>query len=208
MCFNSAIQKIGLKGMSKNLDSTILTGFHQGDERAFRQLFDHFYPALYNFTQKLTGDPDEAKDIVSHTFQKLFQRHNLFETDANIKAFLYITARNNSLNYLHAQKTKNNRQREYAREMSDDTLLQYDYEIMDRLVDKVNAAIENLPEECCKIFKLLYYKQMKPAEIAALLQISINTVYVQKNRAIRALRLVLVDDLMAIAWLLCAFAYS
>lgn len=193
--------------MSKNLDSTILTGFHQGDERAFRQLFHHFYPALYNFTKKLTSDPEEAKDIVSHTFQKLFERNKLFETETNIKAFLYITARNNSLNYLNSQKTKTNRQREYAREMSDDELLVYDYEIMERLVDKVDAAIENLPERCRDIFKLLYYKQLKPAEIAELMDISVDTVYVQKNRAIKALRLMLGDHSMAIVWLLCSLAH-
>lgn len=194
--------------MSEILNRNTLTGFQQGNERAFRKLFNYFYPALYNFTKKLTSDPEEAKDIVSHTFQKLFERNKLFETETNIKAFLYITARNNSLNFLNSQKTKNNRQREYAREMSDDELLVYDYEIMERLVDKVDAAIENLPERCRDIFKLLYYKQLKPADIAELMDISIDTVYVQKNRAIKALRLMLADDLIAIAWLLCTFTYS
>ncbi|WP_166437234.1 RNA polymerase sigma factor [Niastella caeni] len=188
--------------MSNNLDSTILTGFQQGDERAFRRIFDHFYPALYNFTQKLTGNHEEAKDISLHAFQKLFERCKLFETVPNIKAFLYITCRNRSLDYLYAQKRQQEKQQEMAREMSNDTLLRYEYDIMDELVDRLNAAIENLPEENRKIFKLLYYEQMTPAEIADLLRISVQTVYTQRSRAIRALRLMLADNSLSITWLL------
>lgn len=190
--------------MSNNLDSSILTGFQQGDERAFRRIFDHFYPALYNFTQKFTGNHEEAKDIALHAFQKLFERCNLFETELNIKAFLYITCRNRSLDYLHAQKRQQEKQRQMAREMSNDTLLRYEYDIMDELVNKLNRAIENLPEECRKIFKLLYYEQLTPAEIADLLRISVQTVYTQRTRAIRALRLMLADNSLSITWILYA----
>lgn len=193
--------------MSENLDSTILSGFYDGDENAYRQLFDYFYPALFNFAQKLVDDTEEAKDIVLHTFQKLFERNKFFETEANIKAFLFITARNNSLNFLYAQKRQTQLQRDFVRDMNNDVLLRYEYGMMDELVDRVTASVENLPEECRKIFKLLFFEEMKPAEVAAELQISVSTVYVQKNRAIKALRLMLTDHPMVIAWILCALFF-
>jgi len=175
--------------MSSPLDMTILADFQQGNEPAFRRVMDHFYKALYNFTQKLTNDHEEAKDITLHAFQKLFERCKSFETEINIKAFLYITARNRSLDYLQFQKRQQDLQKQLARDMSNDILLQYEYDIMDELVDRLNAAIENLPSENRKIFKLLYYEQMTPAEIAAQLRISVTTVYTQRARAISALRL-------------------
>jgi len=195
------------KEMINNLDSTILTGFQQGDEHAFRRIFDHFYPALYNFTQKLTSNHEEAKDITLHAFQKLFERCKLFETEANIKAFLYITCRNRSLDYLYAQKRQQEKQMEMMREMSNDTQLRYEYDIMDELVNRLNTAIESLPEENRKIFKLLYYEQMTPSEIAGLLRISVQTVYTQRTRAIKALRLMLADNSLSITWLIYAILY-
>jgi RNA polymerase sigma-70 factor (family 1) len=188
--------------MSGNLDITVLTGFQNGNERAFQRVLNHFYPALYNFTKKLTGDREEAKDITLHAFQKLFERCKLFETEINIKAFLYITARNRSLDFLNAQKRKQDAQKGMAQEMSNDILLQYEYDIMDELVDRLNKAIEGLPPESRKIFKLLFYEQMTPSEIADQLRISVQTVYTQKNRAIKALRLFLLGKSLSLPWLL------
>ena len=51
-------------------------------------------------------------------------------------------------------------------------------------MEAIHNAIENLPEECRRIFKVLYYEELQPAEVAELLQISVNTVYVQKSRAV------------------------
>jgi RNA polymerase sigma-70 factor (family 1) len=193
--------------MSGSLDITILTGFQNGNERAFKRVLNHFYPALYNFTKKLTSDREEAKDITLYAFQKLFERCKLFETEINIKAFLYITARNRSLDFLNAQKRKQDVQKEMAQKMSNDLLLRYEYDIMDELVDRLNVAIEGLPPESRKIFKLLYYEQMTPSEIADHLRISVQTVYTQKNRAIKALRLLLLGKSLSLPWLLVVCNY-
>jgi len=188
--------------MSGNLDLTVLTGFQNGNERAFQRVLNYFYPSLYNFTQKITGDREEAKDITLHAFQKLFERYKSFETETNIKAFLYISARNKSLDFLNAQKRKQHVHKEMVQEMSNDILLRYEYDIMDELVDRLNLAIEGLPPENRKIFKLLYYEQMTPSEIAGHLRLSVQTVYTQKNRAIRALRLLLLGKSLSLPWLL------
>lgn len=162
---------------------------------------------MFLFAKKLTGSHEEAEDITLYTFQKLFNICNQFNTETNIKAFLYITVRNNGLNYLKAQKRHQQKQRLFAESMKDDILLQYEYEIKDELLDTIHQAIESLPEECRKIFKLLYYNDMKPAEIADMLRISVSTVYNQKSRAIQTLRFLLQDHSMAIAWLINTIAY-
>lgn len=194
--------------MNGNLNDNILLGFQQGNEKAFRQLFDYYYPSLFNFAKKLTGDSEEAKDIVSFTFHRLFEKYDKFQTEGNIKAFLFITARNNSLNYLNSKKARTSRELEYVRKMNDDTLLEYDHEITDILVDKLNEAINNLPEQCGRIFKMLYCQQMKPDDVAKILSISVNTVYVQKNRALNTLRLMFGRHSLVVAWLLCLLSYT
>jgi RNA polymerase sigma-70 factor (ECF subfamily) len=78
--------------------------------------------------------------------------------------------------------------------MRSDVLLTYEYEIRDELYEKVQAAIENLPEECRKIFKMLYIDELKPSEIAEILKIAPSTVYNQKQNALKALRLTLGEN--------------
>jgi RNA polymerase sigma-70 factor (family 1) len=188
-------------------DSQTFINFRRGDENAFRQLFEYYYPALFLFAKKLTGSHEEAEDITLYTFQKLFNICNQFNTEINVKAFLYITVRNNGLNYLKAQKRHHQKQKQFAESMKDDILLEYEYEIKAELLDTIHQAIESLPEECRKIFKLLYYNDMKPAEIAELLRISVSTVYNQKSRAIQTLRFLLTDNSMAIAWIIHTIAW-
>ena len=187
-------------------NSHTITSFQAGDEKAFRLVFEHFYPALLAFVRKLTGSQEEAEDISLNAFQGLFKRCHLFNTYNNIKAFLYISARNSSLNYLKSQKRTTDMQKQFARRMEDDTSLRYEYDIKQEILEAISNAIEQLPEECRKVFKLLIYKELTPAEVAEMLQISVSTVYNQKSRAVQALRIMLSENSMAIAWLLLTMA--
>lgn len=179
-----------------------ITLFQAGDENAFRQVFDYYYPALLAFVRKLTGSHEEGEDISLKAFQALFNRCHLFNTEVNIKAFLYISARNSSLNYLKSRKRTHELQKRFAERMMNDTSLRYEYEMKDEIVQTISNAIDNLPDECRKIFKLLIYEELKPADVAEMLQISVSTVYNQKSRALQALRIRLSENSLALACLL------
>jgi RNA polymerase sigma-70 factor (ECF subfamily) len=52
----------------------------------------------------------------------------------------------------------------------------------------VENEIEQLPRRCKEIFKLIYYERKSADEIATMLDISINTVWVQRAKAIQLVR--------------------
>jgi RNA polymerase sigma-70 factor (family 1) len=192
--------------MSNKLEHQAILDFQEGHKQAFELVFKHYYRAIVLFTKKIIDSQDEAEDIATEVFVSLYQRHKLFKDEHNIKAFLYLCARNRSLNYLKARHRRGQWTTEFAKRMEDDTLLEYEYCIKTEIVEAINQAIENLPEGCRKIFKMLYYEELKPADVAATLEISVNTVYVQKNRALNLLRLKLAENVLAIAWLLHTMA--
>ncbi|WP_315815298.1 RNA polymerase sigma-70 factor [Paraflavitalea speifideaquila] len=166
-------------------------------------MFKHFYPELYYFARKLTGSKEQAEDIVIDVFTKLFERHELFDTYANIKAFLYISTRNSSLNYLKHIAWQKKWQKEFAEIIQEDEGLRFYYEIESDLLEAVHKAIDELPDTCRRIFKMLYFEDLKPAEIAKLLNISVDTVYSQKRRALQILQLMLSDSYFVIFLILC-----
>lgn len=54
-----------------------------GDEAAFRELFDRFFPRLYRFAlARLPGDPDAARDIVQQTFCRAIERLDTYRGEA------------------------------------------------------------------------------------------------------------------------------
>jgi len=160
-----------------------------GDEHAFEWLYRKYHPLLVVFALKYVDNYEDGQDIANEVFIKLHKHRERFEDEAHIRAFLYVSVRNLSLNYLKMKKRHGARGLEYLELLPDDTLLKYDYMIRAEIVEKVHEAIDNLPDECKRIFKMLIYDELKPAEIAMALNITVNNIYVQKNRALSILRI-------------------
>jgi RNA polymerase sigma-70 factor (ECF subfamily) len=188
------------------LNSQTIGDFQRGDEKVFKMVFDHYYPALLLFVAKLTGSREEAEDISLRTFQSLYNKCQGFHTEINIKAFLYISARNASLNYLKSRQRNKQLLQEFAARMKDDTFLEFEFALKPPVVAAIHRAIEELPAECRRIFKLIYFEELTPLEIAEMLHISISTIYNQKMRALQSLRLKVLGNVKVIGWLLLSMA--
>ncbi len=90
----------------------IIEKLKQGDSEAYASFFNTFYAPLCYFATQLVRDKPAAEDIVKDTFIKLWQKHTDFESPQNVKAFLYITVRNASLNFLRHLAVRESTQKE------------------------------------------------------------------------------------------------
>jgi len=59
---------------------------------------------------------------------------------------------------------------------------------LEELNRQLHHAIEQLPVQCKKIFKMSRFEEMKYAEIAQTLQLSVKTVEAQMGKALKILR--------------------
>ena len=59
---------------------------------------------------------------------------------------------------------------------------------LDELYKQLLNAIEQLPEQCKKIFKLSRFEELKYSEIAEKLGLSVKTIETQMGRALKMLR--------------------
>ena len=129
------------------------------------------------------------------TFRKFWQLRANFETLPNIKAFLYITTRNACLNYLRDLKLRSQKDQDLLYLLSQDREEggfpedQYQAELMQRIYEE----IEKLPRKCRQVFKLAYMEGLGNEEIANLLHINYQSVKNQKVRALKILRLALLN---------------
>lgn len=169
-------------------DGSRLEAFRAGDNLALNYFFNKHHKALCYFAGKLIDDEQQGEDLVADCFLKLWQRHETFETAESIKAFLYISCRNLCLNYLRDLKRKTAAQESYLYHLeqnSEDVL----YEIIDaEVIDMLAREIEELPEKCREVFKLIYFEGKKSDEIAEILGLNVQTVRNHKTRAIELLR--------------------
>jgi len=72
----------------------------EGVPEAFKVLFFQYYPKFFSFADMLLQDRLSAKNVTMEALFLLWKRHADFESEKNVKAFLYLTVRNHCLNFI------------------------------------------------------------------------------------------------------------
>jgi RNA polymerase sigma-70 factor (family 1) len=183
--------------------------FCQGDRRDFKCVYDLYFETIYTFAYNLVKDAEEAQDITTETFIKLWRLHANFENLNNIKAFLYITSRNACFDYFRKLQRQRSGQKEilYLLRNENEAENRAENKMIDAEVfGELSRQIEELPFSCKKVFKLIYFNNFTTSEIAENMGISNQNVLNQKARAIRILRSKLFSTVLSTAEL-CLFAF-
>lgn len=185
-------------------ETDIIDGLKGNDRRVFDWVFENYFPQIQFFATRLIDDSEEAKDIVIRAFQSMWGLKENFGTLSNIKAFLYITTKNNCLNYLQYRQRQEAGRKEYeSRLLRAENEKSIEMLMMEaELMQLIHQKIEGLPKKCKEIFKLTYFEGMKAGEIAKLLKISTSTVTTQRSIAIKYLKEVLSEEQFLLVCLL------
>lgn len=78
-----------------HLDRALARRILGGDEEAFRDLFDRFFPRLYRFAlARLPGDPEAARDLVQQTFCQAIERLDTYRGEAALYTWFCQICRN------------------------------------------------------------------------------------------------------------------
>jgi RNA polymerase sigma-70 factor (ECF subfamily) len=188
---------------------SVVIEFKKGDPVAFGHFYHQFYTPLYYFARKIIVDPVVAEDVIADSFLKLWQKHEQFDSEDHIKNFLYLATKNACLNLLaHERHTKKLASALPGAISEEDFAL--NQIIRAELYWSIYNAVERLPTECSRIFKMSFLEGMKNQEIAEKLGLSVKTVKNQKTRAIHLLRKKLSGPQL-VTWLQlcsCLFAAS
>src|SRR5258708_287561 len=168
-------------------EKELVENFMRGDPKAFKEIYDIYFNRIFVFAIKLTGAKEEAEDIASDSFTKLFKMYRRFENLPNIQAFLYVTTRNACLNYLKYRQTMESKKKEWAiTNLETETWLEIN-QIEGEMLKAIYNAVEELPKGCKDIIKM-YLEGLNTAEISTRLHISAPTVRSQKRYAIQLLK--------------------
>ena len=165
--------------MNLNEDQSYVWGLRRRDTRIYEIVFKKYYQPLVVFVVRHVGDEDVAKDIVQDIFQ--------------LKSWFYKVARNAAVDYLRHLQVEDKYKFLMAEAMIN--VPDMDEEIDEQVYDKVNLAIESLPEQCRLIIKLNVLEGKKYQEIAEELGITINTIRTQVSRGYKKLREILAEEM-------------
>lgn len=171
-----------------DLETDIIGRFRKGESRALTYVFKLHHSALCYFATQIIRDEQEARDIVADAFIKLCQRSKDFESLDKIRSFLYVATRNACFNFIKHNQRKQDSHDELAYLGQDSEEYIQSRIIKAELLQRIMFEVEALPPVRRKIFKMIYLEDLSIFEIATRLNISVDTVRVQKARAIQFIR--------------------
>lgn len=162
------------------------TFWKTGDIGSFKCLMNEFGPALHYFADSMVGNLQEAEEIVSDVFIKIWQHRENLPPPDNIRFYLFKAVKNTALNYL---KSKGRRTANLAAwELQVKRLHGPNPEeimISKEDVTSIQSAIRQLPPRCRQIFILIKEDGLTYEQVAHLLDISKATVNVQMTLAMK-----------------------
>jgi RNA polymerase sigma-70 factor (ECF subfamily) len=179
----------------------------EGDETAFEMIFKSYYEPLCNYAFTFILDRDEAEEIVQATFLNVWEKRGTITIETSLKAYLYRAVRNSCLNTIkHAIiKRKHAAETMFVSDKSHEAVSQS--VISSELDQKIGDALLVLPEQCRLVFKMSRFEELKYAEIAEQLNISIKTVENQIGKALKIMREELKEYLPILIMLMNGFIY-
>lgn len=148
------------------------------------EIFKLYYRPLCMYIIHYVNNIDTAEDIAQDSFTAYWEKLNNGDKIENVKAYLYATARNRSIDYLKEQTSFISLS---VPANLEETLTDDEAEECSCIEARMWTAIDALPERCREVFLLHKRDGMKYKDIAERFHISVNTV---DNHISKALRLV------------------
>jgi RNA polymerase sigma-70 factor (ECF subfamily) len=131
----------------------------------------------------------EAEEIISDTFLIVWENRKSLPDIGNFDSYIYSVARNRAVSLYRMQHMK----KVDLDEDEIDLFFQADTTPEEELiakedVERLNRAINSLPNKCKLVFKLVREERLKYKEVASILEISVKTVEAHLATAVKKLR--------------------
>jgi RNA polymerase sigma-70 factor (ECF subfamily) len=185
-----------------NTPKTPYTLHLNADEPDFDQIYLDHYSALHHYALTLVNDSAVADEMIQDVFLKILEKREHVTIHTSLKAYLYRSVHNECMNYFKHHKVKQKYQSHTFHEMEKHTEHPLDKLQYREFEQRLQKSINDLPEQCRTVFQLSRFEELKYAEIATQLGISIKTVDNQMGKALKRLRLQLADYLPLLVWIL------
>ncbi|WP_158643857.1 RNA polymerase sigma factor [Pseudobacter ginsenosidimutans] len=171
-----------------------LQNIAEGDQDAFYELYKQYVDQLRNYIRRVTADELAADGILQEIFLRVWLNRDELTELNSFKAWIFTIAANETMRFLRKKITyrqlllKSSIASPAQQAITPD--LEYDMVELRRLIQ---LAVDRLSPQRRLIFSMSREQGMKPAKIAAELDLSISTVKNSLSTALKEIRSYLRD---------------
>lgn len=184
-------------------NDALIKGLKDGDERAYRALYDTHYEVLCLVASDMVKDYYIAETLVNDLIFSLWENRKEFQIQQSLRAYLMRGVRNRCLNYLeHCLRKEEvyrslHKKYDQNRTFSESQMEGPFYRLLEKELDEqIEKAIRKLPDLTRDIFLASRHNDMTYEEIAKEQALSVDSVKYHIKSALSKLREELRDYLL------------
>lgn len=169
-------------------EKELLTQVSEGDEKAFRNLFESYYEKLYQYIFGFIKSKQVSEELVMDVFLKIWLGRDIIPQIHSFNAFLFRVAHNKSIDFLRSVSRDPKFQdllweniQLVNNTTADSSILVQEYQ------NKLREAVSLLPPQRKKVYQLSREQDMTHDQIAVQLNLSRNTI---NNHIVEAQRFI------------------
>jgi RNA polymerase sigma-70 factor (family 1) len=169
-------------------EKVLLAKIAKGDRRAFKEIYDHYYPRVYHFAFRLLQSRTVAQEVLQETMLKLWQLGDQLLQIDNLDAYLHKIVRHHTIDLLRKSELSARVQAEISYTFNDTHNDTEERVILNETRRILEEGIRQLPRQQHLVYQLCQQQGLKYEEVAARLNISHGTVQTHMKLALKSLR--------------------
>jgi len=139
-------------------------------ELGMRHLMKNYKEKLYWQIKRIVEHHDDTDEVLQNVWIKIWQNIAKFKGESALTTWLYRIAYNESITYIQGKKKQNLADWELVSPVLEENVGDENIEIegmdKDEIIEKIEKAIEQLPQKQKLIFHMRYKEEMPYAQIA------------------------------------------
>jgi RNA polymerase sigma factor (sigma-70 family) len=189
--------RVVARRVEDRMDRDMVVRVAQGDEAAFRDLFQRYGPVANALALRIVRRPSMAEEIVQEAFLALWRDPEAYRPDrGSVRAWLMSTVHHRAVDAVRREEAR--RRRAWRGEIpaaqeEDPAEAVVDRDAMVDTRGRVRAALRQIPPEQREVLRKMYFEGKTQTKIAEELALPLGTVKSRTLLAMRRLRTLLVE---------------
>jgi len=175
-------------------DEKFIQKLKRGDKKSFERLFLSTYESLCEYSVTITSSKEVSEGAVQDVFESVWNSKEAIDENINIRAYLFRSVKNRSLDLVQHQNIRNKYNLEVNEMYSDNSNPGKGSSPEAKLINRVRQEVEKLPQKSKEVYLLHRRDGLTYAEISEVLGISIKAVEARMTKALKLLRERLVNE--------------
>ena len=177
-----------------NNNKQIVSALNEGHESVFDAVYRHYFKKLCAFCSQYIPDLEETEEIVQETMVWLWENRLTLKAELTLKSLLFTIVKNKALNRISHYEIKQ-KVHEEIHQKYESTFENPDFYDQDELFRMYRQTLEKMPKDIRETFLMNRDRNLTHKEIAAILNVSPQTVNYRIGQALKMLRQALKDYL-------------